>query len=80
MVREIIRSRCLSARRPVGGARTVSSRNEEKKTFLVPSESGWQRESSSKDEVWVVLGAKLGCGKLWRGSSLEAGVYPPEGP
>ena len=30
MVREIIRSRCLSVRRPVGGARTVSSRNEEK--------------------------------------------------
>ena len=35
MARELIRSRCLPPRRPVGGARTASGRDEEKRRFFV---------------------------------------------
>ena len=35
MAKEIARSRCLPARRPVGGARTASGRDEEKRKFFV---------------------------------------------
>ena len=48
--------------------------------FSLRSESDvWhRRESSSEDEVWVVFGAELDCGKLWWRRSLGAGVYQPE--
>ena len=79
--KEIAGSRCLPARRPVGGARTASGRDEEKRRFLVPSESDvWKRESSSADEICVVFGTELDCGKLWRRRSLGTGVYQPEDP
>ena len=80
MAREITGSRCLPARRPVGGERTASGRDREKRRFLLPSESNvWHRETS-EDEIWVVFGAELDCGKLWRGRSLGAGVYQPQDP
>ena len=45
-------SRCLPARRPVGGERTASGRDREKRRFLLPSESNvWHRESTSEDEI-----------------------------
>ena len=60
-------------------ARTASGR--ERRRVLLPSESDvWKRKSRSKDEIWVVFGAKLDYGKLLRGRSLEADVYQPEGP
>ena len=36
--------------------------------------------TGSEDEVWVVFGAELDCGKLWRSRSLGAGVDQPEDP
>ena len=60
IAREIIRSRYLPAKRPVGGARTFSSRDEEKRRILVLFESDvWQRKNNFKDELWVVFVAKL---------------------
>ena len=65
-------SRCLPARRPVGGERTAAGREEEKRRFLLPSESDvWHRESSSEDEVLVVFGAELDCGKRGEGDHWE---------
>ena len=81
---EIAGSRCRPARRPVGGEGTASGRDKEKKkesSILLPSESDvWKRESSSEDEVWIVFGAELDCGKVWRSRSLGAGVDQPEDP
>ena len=81
MAKESIVNRCLLARRPVGGTKTASGRDEEKRRGLVPSESDvWQRERSFEDKIWVVFVAELNCGKLCRGRSLKSKCLPARRP